>query len=99
MTSPDVAVLGAGLAGLAAATALAESGAAVAVYEARPRPGGRATTHRDPVTGERIDNGQHVLAGCYGETLRFLRRTNLHSKRYRKLNGNTSLRCYRKLMV
>ena len=39
-----------------------------------PHLGGRATAYRDPQTGERIDNGQHVLAGCYDETLRFLRR-------------------------
>jgi squalene-associated FAD-dependent desaturase len=74
MHHPDVAVIGAGFAGLAAATALAESGAVVAVHEARPGLGGRATAHRDPVTGERIDNGQHVLAGCYVETLAFLKR-------------------------
>ena len=42
--------------------------------EARPTLGGRATAFSDPATGERIDNGQHVLAGCYPETLGFLRR-------------------------
>lgn len=67
-------VIGAGFAGLAAATALAEAGAVVTVLDARPGLGGRATAFRDPVTGERIDNGQHVLAGCYVETLAFLRR-------------------------
>ncbi len=56
-------VIGAGFAGLAAATALAEAGATVSVFEARPGLGGRATAFRDPATGERIDNGQHVLAG------------------------------------
>lgn len=67
-------MIGGGFAGLAAATALADAGARVLVAEARPQLGGRASTHRDPRTGERIDNGQHVLAGCYDETLRFLRR-------------------------
>jgi squalene-associated FAD-dependent desaturase len=71
---PDVFVIGGGFAGLAAATALAEAGASVQLLEARPHLGGRATTHRDPITGERIDNGQHVLAGCYRETLAFLER-------------------------
>jgi hydroxysqualene dehydroxylase len=70
----EVIVIGAGFAGLAAATALAEAGLRVAVFEARPQLGGRATTYRDPRTGERIDNGQHVLAGCYTETLQFLTR-------------------------
>jgi squalene-associated FAD-dependent desaturase len=70
----EVIVIGGGFAGLAAATALAEAGVAVRVLEARPHPGGRATAHRDPVSGERIDNGQHVIAGCYFETLAFLKR-------------------------
>jgi squalene-associated FAD-dependent desaturase len=69
-----VFVIGGGFAGLSAATALAEAGVHVTLFEARPTLGGRANTFRDPVTGERIDNGQHVLAGCYDETLRFLRR-------------------------
>lgn len=73
-TRPDLFVIGGGFAGLAAATALAHDGVRVHLLEARPRLGGRATTHRDPVTGERIDNGQHVLAGCYVETLAFLNR-------------------------
>lgn len=71
---PAVVVIGAGFAGLAAATALADAGVQVEVVEARPGLGGRATAFRDPLTGERIDNGQHVLAGCYTETLQFLRR-------------------------
>lgn len=67
-------MIGGGFAGLAAASALAETGASVHLLEARPALGGRAATFRDPATGERIDNGQHVLAGCYTETLAFLRR-------------------------
>lgn len=70
----DVAVIGGGVAGLAAATALAESGRSVVVLEARGRLGGRATAFNDRATGERVDNGQHVLFGCYRETFRFLRR-------------------------
>jgi squalene-associated FAD-dependent desaturase len=67
-------VVGGGFAGLAAAVALADAGVDVHVLEARPTLGGRANTFRDPVSGERIDNGQHVLAGCYDETLALLRR-------------------------
>jgi zeta-carotene desaturase len=74
LNEADAIVIGGGCAGLAAATALAEEGARVLVIEARRHLGGRATTYRDPATGERIDNGQHVLAGCYDETLQFLRR-------------------------
>ena len=76
---PDAIVIGAGFAGLSAATALAERGARVLVVEARPTLGGRATAFTDPVTGERVDNGQHVLFGCYLETFRFLRRIGAES--------------------
>jgi zeta-carotene desaturase len=72
--NPDVIVIGAGFAGLSAATALVEHGARVLVVEARATLGGRATAFTDPATGERVDNGQHVLFGCYHETFRFLRR-------------------------
>jgi squalene-associated FAD-dependent desaturase len=77
--TPDVIVIGAGFAGLSAATALAEKGARVLVLEARPTLGGRATAFTDPATGERVDNGQHVLFGCYDETFRFLRRIGAQS--------------------
>src|SRR5436190_2435898 len=70
----DVAVVGAGVAGLAAATALAETGKRVLVVEARGELGGRATAFADRETGERVDNGQHVLFGCYRETYAFLTR-------------------------
>jgi hydroxysqualene dehydroxylase len=70
----DVAVVGGGVAGLAAATALAEAGNHVLVLEARGQLGGRATAFVDRETGELVDNGQHVLFGCYRETFRLLRR-------------------------
>jgi squalene-associated FAD-dependent desaturase len=70
----DAIVIGGGCAGFAAATALVEAGARVLVVEARPGLGGRATAFTDPATGERVDNGQHILMGCYVETLAFLDR-------------------------
>jgi squalene-associated FAD-dependent desaturase len=73
MTAP-VVVIGAGWAGLAAAVRLADAGLAVTVVEESPRLGGRATAFVDRESGERVDNGQHVLFGCYRETYAFLRR-------------------------
>jgi hydroxysqualene dehydroxylase len=70
----DLIVVGAGVAGLAAGSAAAERGARVLVLEARGQLGGRATAFTDRETGELVDNGQHVLFGCYHETFRFLRR-------------------------
>jgi hydroxysqualene dehydroxylase len=72
--SQDVIVIGAGFAGLSAACALAERGARVRVLEARPILGGRATAFTDHQTGERVDNGQHIMMGAYRETFSFLRR-------------------------
>ena len=72
MTSPDVIVIGAGVAGLRAAVELSARGARVRVLEAKAVLGGRATSFVDPQTGERVDNGQHVLVGCYRETFGFL---------------------------
>lgn len=70
----DAVVIGGGFAGLAAATALAESSRRVLLLEARPHLGGRARSWIDPDTGAVIDNGQHLFMGCYRETIRFLDR-------------------------
>src|SRR3954463_5740241 len=67
-------IIGAGFAGLSAAAMLAEHGVRGTVLDARPRLGGRATASPDRQTGELVDNGQHVMFGCYRETLAFLHR-------------------------
>ncbi|MGL4463438.1 MAG: hydroxysqualene dehydroxylase HpnE [Planctomycetia bacterium] len=60
---PTCVVVGGGLAGLAAAVALADRGFGVTLVDARPRLGGRAASFPDP-GGEWIDNCQHVSMGC-----------------------------------
>jgi squalene-associated FAD-dependent desaturase len=77
--TPDVVVVGAGFAGLSAAAAIADAGLRVLVLEARPQLGGRATAFPDRVTGELVDNGQHVLFGCYTQTFAFLQRIGAES--------------------
>ncbi|MCR4373968.1 MAG: hydroxysqualene dehydroxylase HpnE, partial [Acidobacteria bacterium] len=74
-TSPDtdVVVIGAGCAGLSAGVRLASRGLKVTVLEEAPRLGGRASSFTDPGSGQRLDNGQHALFGCYRETYNFLR--------------------------
>jgi zeta-carotene desaturase len=75
--SESVAVIGGGLAGLAAAAALGQSGFQVDVYEARPFLGGRATSYELPAgeePAEVIDNCQHILLRCCVNLLDFYRR-------------------------
>jgi len=57
-------VIGAGLAGLAAASALAERGFAVHLLERKSIPGGRASSYEAQDTGEPVDNCQHILMRC-----------------------------------
>jgi squalene-associated FAD-dependent desaturase len=73
LSGPRIAVVGGGLAGLAAAIECADGGADVTLYEARQRLGG-ATFSVDR-KGHSIDNGQHILLRCcvsYGSFLRRL---------------------------
>jgi squalene synthase HpnD len=68
-----VVVLGAGYAGLSAATELILRGHDVTLIEARALLGGRAHSFRDTKTGQLLDNGQHIFMGCYHDTLALLR--------------------------
>jgi hydroxysqualene dehydroxylase len=70
----DVVVVGGGLAGLSAGVALADAGFRVALLESKPALGGRAYSFTDDATNDFVDNGQHVMMGCYRETLAFLDR-------------------------
>jgi zeta-carotene desaturase len=59
-----VAIIGGGVAGIAAAVALADNGFRVELFEKRPLLGGRASSFLDPVTGERVDECQHGTMRC-----------------------------------
>jgi hydroxysqualene dehydroxylase len=67
-----VLIIGGGFAGLAAAVDLAEAGRRVLLLERRSFLGGRAYSFTDKTTGDTIDNGQHLMMGCYHRTFRFL---------------------------
>ena len=78
MSSPrgtrHIAVVGGGVAGLAAACALAQDGYAVELFEQKPYVGGRASSYLHPGVGEVIDNCQHIVLGCCTNILDLLRR-------------------------
>ena len=78
--SPSVAIVGGGLAGLAAGCALADSGFRVILFERRPYLGGRASSYQHPGTGEVVDNCQHVLLGCCTNLIQFYERLGVQDK-------------------
>ncbi len=66
----QVAVVGGGWAGCAAALTLAEAGISVTLFEASRTLGGRArAVEFESMT---LDNGQHILLGAYEQTLRLI---------------------------
>jgi squalene-associated FAD-dependent desaturase len=67
----DVIIIGGGLSGLSAAVDLCSHGHTVKVLEQKHRCGGRAYSYTDRKTGDVVDNGQHLLMGCFGNTKRF----------------------------
>jgi squalene-associated FAD-dependent desaturase len=79
-TERSVAIAGGGLAGLAAACALADSGLRVTLFERRPYLGGRASSYEHPGTGEVVDNCQHVLFRVCTNLIEFYRRIRVEDK-------------------
>jgi hydroxysqualene dehydroxylase len=69
-------VIGGGFAGLSAAAFLSSQNYHVELIESSPKLGGRAYSITDEETGCIIDNGQHIMMGCYTDTLKFIRLIN-----------------------
>ncbi len=69
-----IAIIGAGVSGLSAAVALVERGFRnITIFEGRKEAGGRTRSYIDIITGDVLDNGQHLLLGCYRSTLKYLK--------------------------
>ncbi|MCS6809071.1 MAG: hydroxysqualene dehydroxylase HpnE [Bacteroidota bacterium] len=75
---PHCIVIGGGFAGITAAIRLVEAGWRVTLIEARDTLGGRVQSLYDTTTGETIDNGQHIMMGCYEATLRLVHTLGTH---------------------
>lgn len=67
-----VHIIGAGLAGLAAAVRLSKSGARVVLHEAANQAGGRCRSYDDPALGMAIDNGNHLVLSGNRATMEFV---------------------------
>ena len=67
-----VHIIGAGLAGLAAAVRLSRSGVAVVLHEAANQAGGRCRSYDDPALGMAIDNGNHLVLSGNRATIEFV---------------------------
>lgn len=65
-------VIGGGFAGLTASACLANAGFIVELIESSPKLGGRAYSLIHDETNTLVDNGQHIMMGCYKETLKFI---------------------------
>ena len=76
----SVAVIGGGVAGMSAASALAEAGFRVHLIERRGYLGGRASSYLHPGVNEVIDNCQHVLFGCCTNMVGFYHRIGVAEK-------------------
>lgn len=79
-TPRTVLIVGAGIAGIAAALRLAEEGVRVTLLETRRKLGGRATSFQDVRSGETLDNCQHVALACCVNYLDFLARLGVADK-------------------
>jgi squalene-associated FAD-dependent desaturase len=76
----SVTIIGAGVAGLSAACALAAGGLSVHLIERRGYLGGRASSYLHPGVNEVIDNCQHVLFGCCTNLIGFYQRIGVENK-------------------
>ncbi|MCX6140806.1 MAG: hydroxysqualene dehydroxylase HpnE [Candidatus Kapabacteria bacterium] len=69
----EVLIIGGGWSGIAAAIEATQRGVRVTLVEERHYLGGRARSFTDRVSGDEIDNGQHVMMGCYRALLNVVR--------------------------
>ena len=74
MHRPVIHVIGAGLAGLAAALRIGEAGIKTVVHEAAGQAGGRCRSYYDGVLAMNIDNGNHLVLSGNHATADYLRR-------------------------
>ncbi len=80
MTNTVAHIVGAGLAGLAAAVRLSQDGRTVVMHELAAHAGGRCRSFFDPALGTTIDNGNHVILSGNDAAIAYLRTIGGHSR-------------------
>jgi hydroxysqualene dehydroxylase len=73
MEKLSVIIIGGGLSGLSAAVELCARGHRTLILEQHQHSGGRTYSFIDAATGDSIDNGQHLMMGCYRATRQYMR--------------------------
>ncbi|MCK5458122.1 MAG: FAD-dependent oxidoreductase, partial [Melioribacteraceae bacterium] len=77
-----ILIIGGGLSGLSSALYLTEMGFQVEIVEASPKLGGRTYSFVYKGKNRVIDNGQHILMGCYSHTLDYINKIRSKDKFY-----------------
>jgi len=85
----NIAVIGGGYSGMAAAVRVTELGGRAAVFEAGRVLGGRA--RRIEHHGRALDNGQHILSGAYRELLRLMDLVGVSARSWERIPLNLTI--------
>ncbi|MBP7215049.1 MAG: FAD-dependent oxidoreductase [Candidatus Kapabacteria bacterium] len=86
----NIAIIGAGISGISAAMELIDKDVAIDIFEAKKTIGGRVACFEDNLTGDKIDNGKHLMVGAYSNFFDLLSKLNsfkdLYFQKYFNVN-------------
>lgn len=80
----DVIILGAGISGMSSALHCIKHGKRPLLIESTGNIGGRARSFEDRISGDIIDNGQHVMMGCYESFFALIREIGMMHKMHKQ---------------
>ena len=80
----DVIILGAGISGMSSALHCIKHGKRPLLIESTGNIGGRARSFEDRISGDIIDNGQHVMMGCYESFFALIREIGMMDKMHKQ---------------
>lgn len=80
----DVIILGAGISGMSSAMHCIKHGKKPLLIESTGNIGGRARSFEDRISGDVIDNGQHVMMGCYASFFALIQEIGMMNKMHKQ---------------